>query len=198
MTDATSVLVKDLEAVAAHVPLIITGLRTHTLSSVKQHTFGALLIELGENVHQHADTHTPPDPRPVLETRSAPTADAAAQDCEWSVSAIAARVERERGTSTQQWPANDPDTPPEPAPHSDHHRPAPDEAHDQPDLGHPSPQPTAATGQRPYPQPSPRPRQPPPPPAAPDLTPTPRLGLPTVTPTDLTLLQRIRDGLKHL
>jgi len=62
ITDAAPMLVADLDAVAAHLPLIATELRTRTLTSVRQHTIGALLIELGENLHQHADTHSPPNP----------------------------------------------------------------------------------------------------------------------------------------
>jgi hypothetical protein len=62
MTD-TAVFGADLDAVAAHLPGIACGLRARTLSPARLHTFGALLIELGENLHQHADSLTPPRPR---------------------------------------------------------------------------------------------------------------------------------------
>jgi hypothetical protein len=75
MTD-TDTLIEDLDAVAAHLPLIATELRTHTLFPVRQHTFGALLIELGENLHQHVDTHRPPN------LRSAPLKPSSANNSE--------------------------------------------------------------------------------------------------------------------
>jgi hypothetical protein len=63
MTEETTTLVHALEAVNKHVPRIIVGLVTSGLSPVKQHAFGALLIELGELVHQHANSQTPPSSR---------------------------------------------------------------------------------------------------------------------------------------
>jgi hypothetical protein len=62
MTDANSVLVADLDAVATHLPRIATELRARTLTSVRQHTIGTLLIELDENLHQYSDAHRPPSP----------------------------------------------------------------------------------------------------------------------------------------
>ena len=119
--------------------------------------------------------------------------DSGVPDCEWSVAAIAARVERERDDSIPQ------------GPNADVHGLAPDRARERsPDESDRSdnapqfpPQNTAAR-QRPYIQPSPRPRRPPPPPSDPDLMPTPHLGLLRLNPTDLALLQRVHEGLKHL
>jgi hypothetical protein len=58
MTD-TTVLAADLDVVAARLPGIASGLQARTLSLARLHTFGALLIELGEKLHQHADSLTP-------------------------------------------------------------------------------------------------------------------------------------------
>lgn len=70
MTAATAELIADLTAIGAHVPIVIAGLTTRTLPPVTQHTFGALLIELGENLHHNADAHTPRTRRIMSESRS--------------------------------------------------------------------------------------------------------------------------------
>jgi hypothetical protein len=70
MTDTTT-LTANLDAVAAHLPRIATEIRARTLTPIRQHTIGALLIELGENLHRHADARTPPRPRALLELAAA-------------------------------------------------------------------------------------------------------------------------------
>jgi hypothetical protein len=115
---------------------------------------------------------------------------------EWSVAAITARIERERSDAEPPWPAADA-TPADPADDSGCLL-SPDKSDDRPTTVLELPPQRTAARQRPYIQPSPLPRQPLPPPAGPDLTPTPHLGMPQLSPTDLTVLQRVHEGLKHL
>jgi hypothetical protein len=122
--------------------------------------------------------------------------DPATPECEWSVAAIAARLERERDTPAPTWPDCDADTP-GPAPERGDRVLTPAARHDRPDDARQFPPQRTAARQRPYILPSPRPRHPPPS-AAPELTATPRLGLPLLSPPDLNLLERIHEGLKHL
>jgi len=63
MSEQTTQLLEALKAVNAHVPRIILGLAAGDLLVDKQHAFAALLIELGELLHQHADDQTPPNGR---------------------------------------------------------------------------------------------------------------------------------------
>jgi hypothetical protein len=114
---------------------------------------------------------------------------------EWSVAAITARVERERSVTEPPWPAADAS----PAGLADDNGCAlsPDESDDRPTAVLELPPQRTAARQRPYIHPSPLPSQPPTP-AGPDLTPTPHRGMPRLSPTDLTVLQRVHEGLKHL
>jgi hypothetical protein len=74
--EPTTQLVEALEAVNAHVPRIIMGLVINDLSPLKQHAFAALLIELGELLHHHADDQTPPNGRQRLSEPAALSPDA--------------------------------------------------------------------------------------------------------------------------
>jgi hypothetical protein len=73
MTDTTTELIRDLEAVTEHVPRTVARLKAGVLSPVTQHAFGAMLTELGEKMHRHADRDTPPNGRHAL--REPPTID---------------------------------------------------------------------------------------------------------------------------
>jgi hypothetical protein len=55
----TDALVSALAHNAANLPIAALQLRENDLSPERQHELGALLIQLGELVHRHADLGTP-------------------------------------------------------------------------------------------------------------------------------------------
>ncbi|WP_370949766.1 hypothetical protein AB5J62_19890 [Amycolatopsis sp. cg5] len=59
MDQQTRELSRALLAANEHIPRVATELLTGTLPPGRQHEFAALLIELGELLHSHADDNQP-------------------------------------------------------------------------------------------------------------------------------------------
>lgn len=60
LSEETEALVQALANMAANLPSAALALRERKMSRERQHTLGSLLTQLGELVHQHADTYTEP------------------------------------------------------------------------------------------------------------------------------------------
>lgn len=59
-TEETEALVQAMIKVSASLPTAALKLREAAMSPEQRHTLGALLIELGDLLHQHADLDTSP------------------------------------------------------------------------------------------------------------------------------------------
>jgi hypothetical protein len=66
MDELITELVRALHAVNQHTPHVATALLTGTLPPTKQREFAQLLTNLGDLLHQHADTPSPPAPQPPV------------------------------------------------------------------------------------------------------------------------------------
>lgn len=60
LSEETEALVKALANMAVNLPSAALELSECKMSRERQHTLGALLTQLGELVHQHADAYTEP------------------------------------------------------------------------------------------------------------------------------------------